>query len=74
MDVLFYLWSRLSKSSGPDGGGLSLEYLKNVVLRYMLSSDAGDREHMLKAGQDAVGFLAISYALLVFNRVYGLFN
>ena len=38
---------RMSKSCG--GDKLNLEYLKNVVLRYMLSSDAGDREHMLKA-------------------------
>ena len=37
----------MSKSCG--GDKLNLEYLKNVVLRYMLSSDAGDREHMLKA-------------------------
>lgn len=29
--------------------GANLEYLKNVVLTYMLSSDAGSREHMLKA-------------------------
>ena len=41
---------RISKSCG-GGDGLSLEYLKNVVLRYMLSSDAGDREHMLKASR-----------------------
>jgi len=29
--------------------GANTEYLKNVVLTYMLSSDAGSREHMLKA-------------------------
>ena len=40
---------RMSKSCG--GDKLNLEYLKNVVLRYMLSSDAGDREHMLKGGR-----------------------
>ena len=40
----------MSKSCG-GGDGLNLEYLKNVVLRYMLSSDAGDREHMLKASR-----------------------
>ncbi len=30
-------------------GGVNLEYLKNVVLSYMLSSDAASRDHMLKA-------------------------
>ena len=38
---------RMSKSCG--GDKLNLEYLKNVVLRYMLSSDTSVREHMLKA-------------------------
>jgi hypothetical protein len=28
--------------------GANLEYLKNVVLRYMLCSDARGKEHMLK--------------------------
>ena len=29
--------------------GANLEYLKNVVLTYMLSTDAANRNHMLKA-------------------------
>ncbi len=29
--------------------GANIEYLKNVVLNYMLSSDAASRDHMLKA-------------------------
>ena len=29
--------------------GASQEYLKNVVLNYMLSTDVGSRNHMLKA-------------------------
>ena len=29
--------------------GSNLEYLKNVTLNYMLSSDLGSKEHMLKA-------------------------
>ena len=29
--------------------GANLEYLKNVTLNYMLSTDAKNKEHMLKA-------------------------
>ena len=31
------------------GEGASQEYLKNVVLNYMLSTDMGSKNHMLKA-------------------------
>ncbi len=37
------------KRGGGGGGGANLEYLKNVVLSYMLSSDSASRDHMLKA-------------------------
>ena len=31
--------------------GANIEYLKNVVLNYMLSTDVASRNHMLKAGK-----------------------
>ena len=50
---------RLGRGSvSVEEGGANLEYLKNVVLRYMLSSDAASRDHMLKA----IG------AVLIFSR------
>ncbi len=39
--------ARLSRMTSVEGA--NLEYLKNVVLRYMLCSDAAGKEHMLKA-------------------------
>ena len=32
--------------------GANIEYLKNVVLNYMLSTDVASRNHMLKAGEN----------------------
>ena len=43
---------------GSQEAGANMEYLKNVVLSYMLSNDHGSREHMLKA----IG------AVLIFSR------
>ena len=39
--------SRLQRMTSKEGA--NMEYLKNVVFNYMLSSDASSREHMLKA-------------------------
>lgn len=39
--------ARLKRMTSKEGA--NMEYLKNVVLNYMLSSDASSRDHMLKA-------------------------
>ena len=39
--------NRLKRMTTKEGS--NLEYLKNVTLNYMLSSDLGSKEHMLKA-------------------------
>ena len=44
--------ARLERMTRLDGTGTQLEYLKNVVLNYMLSTDLASRDHMLKAGLD----------------------
>jgi hypothetical protein len=53
IDAMHEQMARLKRMAAAGGAGdkdgVNLEYLKNVVLRYMLSSDASSREHMLKA-------------------------
>ncbi|XP_040062165.1 GRIP and coiled-coil domain-containing protein 1 [Ixodes scapularis] len=42
--------SQLENLPGPDeGGGVNLQYLKNVVLQYLLCGEAPARKHMLNA-------------------------
>ena len=47
LDGLRDLVRRLKRMTTKEGA--NFEYLKNVVLNYMLSSDAASRDHMLKA-------------------------
>lgn len=42
-----YAWSRLERCQSREGA--NLEYLKNVVLSYLISSDTGCKAHMLNA-------------------------
>jgi hypothetical protein len=41
--------ARLERMTTLEGATNQLEYLKNVVLNYMLSKDLASRDHMLKA-------------------------
>ncbi len=41
--------ARLERLAALEGDVNQLEYLKNVVLNYMLSKDLASRDHMLKA-------------------------
>jgi len=47
IDGLEHTVSRLERMSTSEGA--NLEYLKNVVLTYMLSTDVSSKNHMLKA-------------------------
>jgi hypothetical protein len=45
--------ARLERLAALEGDVNQLEYLKNVVLNYMLSKDLASRDHMLKAQSSA---------------------
>ncbi len=57
--------ARLERLAALEGDVNQLEYLKNVVLNYMLSKDLASRDHMLKA-QSSAGPLFFREIFLAF--------